>query len=364
MKKIIGIVICLSMMLSIMIIPTYASSVEENTSELVSVSGPIIKTRSTFEFVEGQILEIGYEFLYYENGEYVSEIEYITTVMEYIDIPLSTVRVEAYHKLDNFSNKATNHLDAVMNYRFPSAEYILSADITYNCHSYAWYSIDPGNEYWIDFPDLFYQTGVRYYEVTTPQVGDIICYYNDAGVNLHSGIVTAINQQSSNGLCGNSNTVLVTSKWGLYGLYRHNGYQCPYTLYYDDDPNYTATSVRYFREHNHTMLYTNVTTYYQHRATCRTCGHSYLESHNWQTTNNIFFRCRDCNVITDGPILLASVPDDLVSTLNATVGNGNGAIAYNDNTILCRVDGEYYLIKGVAIDQAVTFVVNNTLDIE
>ena len=361
MKKIVGIIVCLSLMLSILIVPTYAVGDSSDDSIFVYINGPILESGDLSEFVEGAEVVLSYTFIYYENGTYVYETESITSIMEYINIPLSNVVVEAYHKLDNFSYKATNALDQYMNSEFSSASHLRSADITYNCHSYAWYSLDPGNEYWIDFPDLFYQTGIRYYEVTTPQVGDIICYYNAAGLNLHSGIVTAINQQSSNDMCGNSNTVQVTSKWGMYGLYSHNGYQCPYTLHYINHPNYTATSVKYFREHNHSMNYVNVTTYYQHRATCRTCGHSYLESHNWQTTNNIFFSCSDCHVITDGPILLASVPDYLVSTLNATVGIGDGAIAYNDNTLLCRVDGEYYLVKGVSAEQAVTYVVNNTL---
>ena len=56
-----------------------------------------------------------------------------------------------------------------------------------------------------------------------------------------------------------------------------------------------------------------------------------------------------------------NVTDDLVSSLNTAVGTGDGAIAYDANTLLCRVDGEYYLVKGVAVEQAVTYVVNNTL---
>ena len=347
-------------MLSICIIPANASSNEEG--ELTYTNVQTVDNSSTIEFVEGNEIEFSYIFEYVENGVYVYETEYITAVMVYIDIPLTTAKVEAYQRLDEFSNKATNKINSDTNANYPYAQYNLSADATYNCHSYAWYSLDPGNDYWIDYPDLFYQSGIRFDEVDTPQVGDIICYYNSSGLNLHSGIVTSINGQASNGLCGSSNTVNVTSKWGGCGVYTHNGYQCPYTTstgYYH--PIYTATSDKYFREHNHSMNYVNVTTYYQHRATCRTCGHSYLEPHNWQTTNNIFFSCSDCGVITDGPILLASVPDDLLFTLNATVGTGDGAIAYNANTLLCRVDGEYYLVKGVSVEQAVTYGVNNTL---
>lgn len=366
MKKIIGIIICLSLILSIYTMPTYAISIGGEKANFVYINAQAAtEIYSTMEFVEGREIQREYDFVYMENGDYVYEKETVRLVMIYIDIPLTNARVEAYHVLNDFSNKATNQLNATMNAEYPYAQFVSSADATYNCHSYAWYDSDPGNECWIDFPDLFYQSGIRFNEVDTPQVGDIICYYNSDGTNLHSGIVTSINGQSSNGRCGNSNTVNVTSKWGIYGVYTHNGYQCPYTTYAGYyDPVYTATYVRYFREHNHSMNYVNVTTYYQHRATCRTCGHSYLEPHNWQTTDNVFFSCRDCHIITDGPVVLESVSDDLMIAFNSTVGSGDGAMAYNDNTIICRVNGEYYLVKGVAVEQAVALVLNNTLFVE
>ncbi len=361
MKKIIGVIICLSLMLSIPLFPTYAVSDDTDDTKLVTVYGSVMESDSLLEFVEGKEVVFVYTFIYDEGGTRYPETEEITAIMEYIDIPFSTVRVKAYHKLDNFSNKATDALDEYMNTAFPCAEHLRSADTTYNCHSYAWYSLDPGNEYWIDCPDLFYQTGIRYNEVTTPQVGDIICYYNIYGDNLHSGIVTAVNQQSSYNGCGSANTVMVKSKWGMFGVYNHNGYECPYTAYGSSGPENTAVYVSYFREHTHSLQYQNVTTSYDHRATCTTCGHSYLEPHNWRTTNNIFYSCIDCHVITDGPILLGVVPDELITTLGTKIGDGDGAIAYDENITLCRVDGEYYLVKGVAADQAVAFVVNNAV---
>ena len=48
----------------------------------------------------------------------------------------------------------------------------------YNSHSYAWYSQNvETNQYWIDDPTNYYSS-IKYEEVTTPQVGDIICYYD------------------------------------------------------------------------------------------------------------------------------------------------------------------------------------------
>lgn len=140
-------------------------------------------------------------------------------------------------------------------------------------------------------PSLYYTDG-SYYEVWVPRKDDIICYFDEKDndnpnddENLHSGIVLAVVSSFSNGLCGDSNTVLVASKWGEWGLYVHNGYVCPYTAGYSG----RATTVRYYRKANHTHTYSNTQitdstlSIKFHSSACHGvgCGQEIYAPHNW-----------------------------------------------------------------------------------
>lgn len=193
----------------------------------------------------------------------------------------------------------------------------------FNCHSYAWYSQDVStNHYWMPDPHYYYDDG-SYYEVATPIVGDIICYFDDNGSvitteddnNLHSGIVVAVSASTtSNGLCGNSDTVTVESKWGEYGLYRHNGYQCPYTDHYlTVEPNvperYLAEYVKYYRPVGHAHFFTtyNDTGNEEYHERICDCGMVVHEPHKWvlhrgNGTKYIpEYYCTDCGAFTLNP---------------------------------------------------------------
>lgn len=152
---------------------------------------------------------------------------------------------------------------------FPKAERLASASPYYNCHSYAWYSQNTGsNRYWLNDPAPFY-SGEGYVRTTTPSVGDIVCYMNGNN-NLHSGIIVAKLSTSTGNLCGN---YLVESKWGPSGLYRHNGYECPYTDYSDSPSSMIATSVVYYTRSSHTHNHATHTdigngTYHASRCSC------------------------------------------------------------------------------------------------
>ena len=53
---------------------------------------------------------------------------------------------------------------------------------------------------------------VGYEPVSTPQPGDIVVYWGDAGEPAHSGIVRAV---------GSEGLVVIESKWGRLGRYLH-----------------------------------------------------------------------------------------------------------------------------------------------
>ena len=209
-------------------------------------------------------------------------ITYYYFKVKYIDTPNTTDAILARLSLQEYPESELNAFESEVENNYPNVTLLSSATIMYNCHSYAWYSQDVDtNNYWIDDPSAFYEDH-SYCIVSTPQVGDIICYFDNKGtadtsddLNIHSGIVTAVLSGQSNNVCGTADLVTVTSKWGGYGLYSHNGLDCPYTPYRGGDADY----VKYFRsKHNNRLDFLNGE---QHLSTCISCNYIQCLSHQY-----------------------------------------------------------------------------------
>lgn len=185
---------------------------------------------------------INYEiFLNYQVATYSgTEAPHTTST---VTTPNGTViNVKSY--INDYSD--TQKADAA-NYvmqAYPSVTILAPATPFYNCHSYAWLYRSTSSTIWMPYPDAYYEDG-SYYE-TDGQVGDIVCYYNRYGTNVHSGVVVERLEGTPNMKCGDSNLIIVESKWGALNLVRHRGDICPYLNNGSD----SAVTVRYFR-HNH-----------------------------------------------------------------------------------------------------------------
>lgn len=97
----------------------------------------------------------------------------------------------------------------------------------YNCHSYAWYSTSSANKVWIPDPSI-YMTDGSYTKKGSASATCKVFVKNDGtetseidGLILgdHSGIVNSVSGR----------TIVVTSKWGALGLYKHNVANSPYS---------------------------------------------------------------------------------------------------------------------------------------
>lgn len=149
--------------------------------------------------------------------------------------------VEVWDSVNDFPAYYKTYLDMLIGQQFPNATKLATATVSYNCHYYAWFNGD--DSYWYDSsnPQTDFSDG-SCVEVTSPSAGDIICYFDANGNNIHSGVVVSVSSGTSNRVCGNSNLVTVKSKWGTAGLYQHRGDQCPYTSTYGG----SAVSVKYY----------------------------------------------------------------------------------------------------------------------
>ncbi len=256
-------------------------------------------------------------------------------VTEELDI---NILIAEYHFGKNF-------LDGQEPIRFPTAYY--------NCHSYAWYSQETDNCYWIEDPSEYYDDH-RYCIVTDPRVGDKICYFDNMGTtntsddkNIHSGIVSSVRSDG---------TVMVTSKWADGGLFEHEWYRVPYYYQYSGPADYVV----YYRYSG--SMYSRLSLY-AHNKLCSVCNTTTTEPHYWidESSN---YRCSACNMVSMTiPEIMSLIPENLIERFNDRFDDADGAIALDNNTILCRIDGEYFYVKGSTVENAVTYV-RQELEIE
>ncbi len=236
---------------------------------------------------------------------------------------------------------------------WPEGEPIHGPTGYYNCHSYAWYDQEyKNNHVWIEDPSEFYNDH-RYCIVpqSEVQVGDKICYFDNMGTsdtsddkNVHSGIVSAIRSDG---------TVMVKSKWSAGGLYEHEWYRVPYYHQSNEGADYVV----YYREpESGSISYTILTSLDSHRKSCEDCNVMILEPHYWIDLL-ARYECNLCHKTSNMiPEVMSLIPENLIQRFNNHFADGDGAISLDSNTILCRIDGEYYYVKGTTVENAVTYV--------
>lgn len=103
---------------------------------------------------------------------------------------------------------------------YPKATKIGPISPRYNCHSYAWYSTSPNNNYW--FVSLPYITDGSYYRISLDRAEgrDILLYNNQRQTIIHSALIDYVV----------NNDLYVTSKWDFMGVYEHRYDYCPYYI--------------------------------------------------------------------------------------------------------------------------------------
>lgn len=220
---------------------------------------------------------------------------------------------------------------------FPDAVMLDGATQYYNCHSYAWYRSMTTNPYWMDDPAAYYTDG-SYYEVTQPQVGDIICYYDAWDQNLHSGAIVSVSSTSTD-----LSSITVESKWGGYGLYCHAADYCPYVSAHGG----TMAYVKYYHHAAHTYdqecVYFNKT---YHTANCL-CGHSVFSRHSVRSSqiSGNTAPCMGCGAILN--LNDDNYPISPNSLNDCTVGGSyllpNGIAVISDEDMNLYLQGKFYI---------------------
>lgn len=128
--------------------------------------------------------------------------------------------VEVWITNQEFTSAEKREEDETAQKQYPNAEFVSSASMAYNCHSYAWLQNSRYNytKYWMDDPSAFWTDRSFLTRSGSIKVGDIGVYTNVRGTVKHSAIVDSIS---------NSKPVYI-SKWGDGPVMIHTEFHCPY----------------------------------------------------------------------------------------------------------------------------------------
>lgn len=97
-----------------------------------------------------------------------------------------------------------------------------------------------------------------------------------------------------------------------------------------------------------------------HTATCIGCGYSFSEFHTWVTVG-AKYRCSDCGITsTQVPVLPFTLPPEILAKIEQ-MGIGAFAMDIGDGTVLCRIDDQYYLVRGQTVDTALSHLSSDPL---
>lgn len=204
-----------------------------------------------------------------------------------------TIQPEQIEYYDNYLLNPHSNLSGET-IQFNEATLVDSSTTTYNNHAFAWYLYWGGttlcsfkfNEH------LTFISDKSFIQVDTPQKEDIVCYINDAGRIVHSGIIEQVYSTYTNNYLGSN--LLVRSKWFQFGTYIHRGDYCPYMSQYTEIEE-PASNLIYFRRHYHDFCNPVNTSDATHTLSC-SCGETKEENHyyNRYTTYNQLFHLVHC----------------------------------------------------------------------
>ncbi len=118
-----------------------------------------------------------------------------------------------------------------------------------------------------------------------------------------------------------------------------------------DSHTVTCTECNYsfVRDHTYTYTYTS-----SNLLTHTKCSYSSSEAHTWYTSPTNY-RCTKCRLVTAvAPVNSVELPPVILAALQQL--GANAVIAMDENTYLCQVDGQYYMIKSTTAEQALLTV--------
>ena len=102
------------------------------------------------------------------------------------------------------------------------------------------------------------------------------------------------------------------------------------------------------------MTYTNQGVYVGHSVACSQCSYYAIEAHEWANLKGTY-RCLKCNA-TSAFIPTNSLPPEILELIQTKKLVGDFALSIDEDMVLCRVDGEYYFVKGQTEDTALQYL--------
>jgi len=113
--------------------------------------------------------------------------------------------------------------------------------------------------------------------------------------------------------------------------------------------NHVCEECGYSELQNHMESYTATTSLNVHTTTCFVCNQTYNETHTWADMGS-YYQCTLCLKTS------TSIPGVLMNATGYELTDGQTAVI-DSNTILCCIDGEYFLVKAETETEAITYLI-------
>ncbi|MFM7430084.1 MAG: T9SS type A sorting domain-containing protein, partial [Flammeovirgaceae bacterium] len=234
-----------------------------------------------------------------------------------------------------------NSINASQQSQFPNVVKLAEPTSSYNCHNYAFVKSEGGSEFWLNTPgdDAFWNDQSYVSTTNTAQANLKVSYQGD-----HSAVTTSVTNQA-------------ISKWGAWGLYRHNITDVPSSYL----PNSTLT---YYRRKptitGPSLICSSGTFGLQDQPTGTSISWSSSFATGLAINATTGFSTRQNNF--NGQVIITatitSACGNVVFTKNVTVGTPTPAGIIGPDYDLCRDRGSPYVIGTYSIDNplpAVTY---------
>lgn len=218
-----------------------------------------------------------------------------------------------------------------------------------------------GTQWWFDeYPDITFEN----YEVCPNSwrlVGKFIEYWTNQGYMKVPATATTvfagnpvINNSGHVGICvgyNNSGTPIINA-------HTSDVYQVPYTMI--GDGTITTIQIIRMKHDTHTSCTYASKDIHSHICKCTDCGENYYEAHTWVALGSSY-RCSVCLMTSSYiPVAPSNIPENVLAKIQQAGLKGDFALSIDADTVLCSVDGQYYLVKECTEDMALQLVCSET----
>lgn len=219
-----------------------------------------------------------------------------------------------------------------------------------------------GNQWWFR---VYESADIGSYNASPP-AWRVVEVFSDYWTSKGYSLVTATNSTvfAGNPVILNGGHLMICVGYNSQGapvLNAHNSdrYHLPLSMV---TGTLTTIQIIGMKHSTHTNFTYSPKDLYVHACRCTACRNMHDEGHTWISLNSSY-RCSKCLATSSFiPVLPSNIPEDILTKVQQTVLSGDFTQKIDDTTVLCRIDDQYYFVKGRTETDAMQFLIDNVHD--